>query len=117
MPYTHLTQRERVCIFHQHGFDFSKAEIARRLKRHRATIGRELRRFHRHPSWPCYRQYFPDAAEQLAQQRRARPRGFRWTGTRDQREQERFDPAVSTKADRPVAGELPARCQDRREVE
>lgn len=78
MSYTHLTERERVCIYHLHG-DFSLAEVGRRLQRHRGTIGRELKRFHRHPSWPYYRQYFPDGAEWLARQRRARPRGFRWT--------------------------------------
>jgi IS30 family transposase len=79
MSYTHLTEPERVCIFHQQMAQFSNAEMARRLKRHRATIGRELKRFHRHPSWPYYRRYFPDAADHLARERRARPRGFRWT--------------------------------------
>jgi IS30 family transposase len=78
MSYTHLTEQERVCIYHQQHCDFSHAESGRRLHRHRATIGRELKRFRRHPSWPYYHQYFPDGAEWLARQRRARPRGFRW---------------------------------------
>jgi IS30 family transposase len=82
MSYTHLTQQERLCIFHQQSICFSNAEIGRRLNRHRATIGRELKRFQRHPSWPYYRQYFPDGADRLARERRARPRGFRWTGHR-----------------------------------
>jgi IS30 family transposase len=79
MSYTHLSEPERVCIFHQRMIDLSNAEIGRRLQRHRATIGRELKRFHQHPGWPYYHQYFPDAADHLARQRRARPRGFRWT--------------------------------------
>lgn len=79
MAYTHLTQQDRFCIFHQQMCDFTKAEMARRLGRHRATIGRELKRFRRHPSWPYYRQYYPEGAHQMAAERRARPRGFRWT--------------------------------------
>jgi IS30 family transposase len=79
MSYTHLTEQERVCIFHQQMARFSNAETARRLNRHRATIGRELKRFHRHPSWPYYRQYFPDGADRLARERRAKRRGLRWT--------------------------------------
>ncbi len=82
MSYTHLTEQERVCIFHQQMAEFRKAQIGRRLTRHRATIGRELKRFRKHPSWPFYRQYFPDSADCLARERRARPRGFRWTAHR-----------------------------------
>jgi IS30 family transposase len=77
--YTHLSEQERVCIFHQQMHGFCKAEMGRRLNRHRSTIGRELHRFHRHPSWPAYRRYFPDGAHSLARERRSRPRGFRWT--------------------------------------
>jgi len=79
MPGKHLTEEERVCIFHQQMSDWTKAETGRRLNRHRATIGRELKRFRRHPSWPCYRQYFPDSAQELARTRRGQPRGPRWT--------------------------------------
>lgn len=79
MPRTYLTEAERVCIFYQQMNDWTNAQIGRRLNRHRATIGRELKRFRKHPSWPCYRQYFPDSAEALARQRRGQRRGPRWT--------------------------------------
>jgi len=82
MPYTHLSEQERVCIFHQQMCGLTHAEMARRLNRHRATIGRELKRFRRHPSWPAYRQYFPDGADRLARETRRRQRGFRWTAHR-----------------------------------
>jgi IS30 family transposase len=79
MPRTHLTEEERVCIFHQQMSGWSKAKSGRRLNRHRATIARELHRFRKHPSWPYYRQYLPDSADVLARERRGRVRGPRWT--------------------------------------
>jgi len=82
MAYTHLTEAERVCISYVDGPELTKAEMARRLGRHRATLGRELKRFRKHPSWPCCRRYFPDGAHRMACEARARPRGFRWTGHR-----------------------------------
>jgi IS30 family transposase len=82
MSYTHLSEHERVCIYHLQMMNCTPAEIGRRLGRHRGTIIRELKRFRRHPSWPYYRQYFPDGAQWLARQRSARPRGFRWTAHR-----------------------------------
>lgn len=77
MSFTHLTCQDRVCIFHLQD-DFSKAEVARRIGRNRSTIGRELRRFRRHPSWPYYKRYFPDAADTMACEGRAKRRGPRW---------------------------------------
>jgi transposase, IS30 family len=82
MSFTYLTSQDRICIFHQKQAEFTNAEVARRIGRHRSTIGREQTRFRRHPSWPCYRQYLPDAADDLAAERRARPRGARWVGHR-----------------------------------
>jgi IS30 family transposase len=82
MSYTHLTLQDRLCIFHQKAAGFTHAEIARRLGRHRATISRELRRFHRHPSWPYMRHYFPDGAQWLASESRHRIRGQHWMNHR-----------------------------------
>ena len=79
MSITHLTSEDRICIFHQQQANFSNAEIGRRIDRHRSTIGRELRRFRRHPSWPYYKQYMPDGADTLAREDRAKQRGARWT--------------------------------------
>ena len=79
MPRNHLTEEERVCIFHQQMAGWTNAEMGRRLDRHRGTIGRELARFRRHPTWPSYRQYFPDSAHELARTRRGQGRGARWT--------------------------------------
>lgn len=81
MSYTHLTERERVSIFHCQGM-VHQAELARRLKRHPATIRRELRRFRRNPIWPYYRYYLPDHAHRFAEERRRRRRGLRWTDHR-----------------------------------
>jgi transposase, IS30 family len=82
MSFSHLTEQNRVCIFHQQHASFSKAEMARRIGRHRSTIGRELRRFRRHPSWPCFKAYMPDGAHRMACENRAKPRGPRWVSHR-----------------------------------
>ena len=79
MSYTHLSEHDRVCIFYNHDMGPSHAEVARRIGRHRATVGRELKRFRKAPIWPYYHHYLPDHAQRLAQERRRRPRGVRWT--------------------------------------
>jgi IS30 family transposase len=43
-----------------------QAELARRLKRHPATIRRELQCFRRNPIWPYYHWYLPDHAQRFA---------------------------------------------------
>lgn len=78
MSYTHLTECERVSIFHCQGM-VQQAELGRRLKRHPATIRRELRRFRKDPIWPYYHCYLPDQAHRFAREKRAGKRGSRWT--------------------------------------
>jgi IS30 family transposase len=64
---TKLRIEERISLFRLHQRGFSQAAIARDLGRHRATIGRELRR-----NTPKSRDYLPEAAQREAQARRYR---------------------------------------------
>jgi len=68
VPGEHLTADERYVISHMHLFGHSHAEIARRLGRHRGTIGREIQR-NRH-NVMGRRVYLYDAAERKARERR-----------------------------------------------
>jgi len=114
MSYTHLTEQERVCIFHCQG-RVPDAELARRLKRHRATLRRERKRFRRNPIYPCYHYYLPDHAHRFAQQQRRRKRGFRWTQHRPlleyvkQKLQQKWSPQQ-------IAGRLPLDYPDDRQM-
>lgn len=82
MPYSHLSERERVCIFYQRGCQFSCAKSGRMLGRHRGTIARELKRLRSAESWRWFGVYLPDHAHRFAGQTRSRQRGPRWIGHR-----------------------------------
>ena len=64
MPYTQLTKDERYVITHLNNAGISYAEIARQLGRHRATIGREIKR-----NLDSFRQYHYEPAQRQAQTR------------------------------------------------
>ena len=66
MPQAQLTMDERYVITHLHQAGFKPADIARRLGRHRATVGRELAR-----NRDRYGGYHYDSAQRLAEQRRS----------------------------------------------
>ena len=73
MPYNHLTDHERFVIYHLIYIGLPKAEIARRLKRDKSTISREIKR-----NTDATGQYLYDTAERLTRRRRmaaaSRPR-------------------------------------------
>lgn len=66
MPQTQLSNYERYVITHMHSAGFGNAQIARHLGRHRATIGRELRR-----NRDVFGGYHYQPAQHLAEQRRS----------------------------------------------
>ena len=72
-----LTMAERSIIFYLDMTDVKPAEIGRRLGRHRATIGRELKR-----NVGPFTQYLPDVADRKAAARRRAPRPRPITGDR-----------------------------------
>jgi len=65
MPYKHLSDHERYVICHLISFGLPKAEIARRLKRNKSTISREIKR-----NVNAMGQYLYDLAERRTRQRR-----------------------------------------------
>ncbi len=66
MPQTQFSNYERYVITHMHNAGFSNAQIARQLGRHRATIGRELRR-----NRDVFKVYHYIPAQRLAERRRS----------------------------------------------
>ena len=65
MPQTQLSVHERYVITHMHNAGFSNTAIARRIGRHRATIGREL-----HRNRDVFDVYHYDPAQRTAEHRR-----------------------------------------------
>jgi len=72
MPYHHFTPHEQYVIAHMTSAGFSQREIGRRLGRHHASIGREIRR--NRPTYADDAVYWYDAAEYYAKERCHRPR-------------------------------------------
>lgn len=68
MPCHHLTEQERYVICHMRWGGFSPAAIGRELGRHRATIGREIKR---NPT-AFGQAYYYDTAARLTRERRDR---------------------------------------------
>lgn len=66
MPQHQLTAHERYVITHMHQYGFTDADIAHRLGRHRATVGRELAR-----NRDAFDGYHYESAQRQAQQRRS----------------------------------------------
>jgi len=72
MPYHHFTPKEQYVIAHLTIHGLSQREIGRRLGRHHASIGREIKR--NRPTYADDAVYWYDAAEYYANERRRRPR-------------------------------------------
>jgi IS30 family transposase len=93
MPSNDLTIEQRIVIFYLNMTGQSNAKIARKIGCHRATVGRELQR-NRSP----FGHYLPDFAQQMADQRRRKPRHRPVTGD---------EPLMRHVEDRIVAGWSP----------
>lgn len=72
MSYSHLIQRERMCLFYLLQSGLSLREIGRRLNRSHSTIAREIKRNKRVFGCYCDR-----AAQSFAQERKSIPRHMR----------------------------------------
>jgi IS30 family transposase len=75
MSYCHLSSEERYVISYLVLNDLSLREIGRRIGRHHSTIGREIKR--NRPTYADDAVYWYDAAQQYADQRKAKARHWR----------------------------------------
>ncbi len=80
MPYHHFTREERYVISHLALAGCSLREIGRRIGRHHASIGREIKR--NRPGWEDGDVYWYDAAGYFMKERLHRPRHRRRHHTR-----------------------------------